>query len=91
MTTTFAKLALSSGLALAVGLGAAFSAAPASAKGKEYFSEVYRFNKPHDGYSGFSGNYYCDYQKKPVIECTTSRSGRRVCAKKGWELRQHCY
>lgn len=83
--------ALISGLALAMGFGAALTASPAEARrGKDYFSETYRFNKPHDGYSGFSGAYYCDYQKRPVRECGASRSGRPVC-KTVWLLRQHCY
>lgn len=84
--TNITTRALFSGLALAIVSGAALIASPAEAgRGKDYYSETYRFNKPHNGYSGFSGAYYCDYQKKPVREC----NGKRC--KTVWLLRQHCY
>jgi len=91
MTAHLTRLACLSGLALALALGTTLAGTPAHAKGKEYFSETYNFKTPHNGYSGFAGQHFCDYQKKPNIECFTDRNGRQKCVKKGWQLRQHCY
>ncbi len=92
ISTSITRSALLSGLALTFGLGISLTSTPAEAgRGKDYFSEVYKFNKPHDGYSGFSGAYFCDYQRKPNIECKTDKSGNQKCVRKGWLLRQHCY
>lgn len=58
----------------------------AQARGKDYFSQTYQFKKPMHGYSGHSGNYYCDYQRLPNKTC---KGGR--CKITSWTLRQHCY
>ena len=58
----------------------------ADAKGaKEYFQETYQFDRPMNGYEGFSGNYHCSYYKVPKKVC--NRNGK---CKKIWELRQTC-
>lgn len=71
-------------------LAAAVASAPmigtAHAKGaKEYFSETYRFDKPMNGYEGFSGAYHCSYVKTPKTVCNAGGKCKKV-----WELLQTC-
>jgi hypothetical protein len=77
-TTAFAALAAVAALApLATG---------AAAKGgKEYFSQSYTFDRPMNGYEGFSGAYHCSYVKTPRTVC--NKAGQ---CKKVWELLQTC-
>jgi hypothetical protein len=83
MTLTFRKTALA---ALAAAAALAPLASGALAKGgKEYFSQSYVFDKPMNGYQGFSGAYHCSYIKTPKTVCNTA--GR---CKKVWELLQTC-
>jgi hypothetical protein len=79
-TTAFAALAAMSVLApLAVG-------GDAEAKGgKEYFSETYQFDRPMNGYQGFSGAYHCSYVRTPKTVCSAAGKCKKV-----WELLQTC-
>jgi hypothetical protein len=84
--------ALRTAFALAIAASAlvAGSAAQAGGGGKEVFIEEYKFDKPMHGYSGHSGNYYCDYQRLPTRKCTVDRSGNESCVITGWTLREMC-
>jgi hypothetical protein len=69
---------------------AVFAASPAEAgRGKEVFIQDYQFSKPMHGYSGHSGNYYCDYQRLPQRKCVVL-GGHEVCKIVGWTLREMC-
>jgi len=82
---------LSIASALAVLAGASFVASAANAGGaKEVFVETYTFNKPMHGYSGRSGNYYCDYQRLPQRKCVTNANGTESCKVVAWTLREMC-
>ncbi len=79
-TTAFAALAAAAVLAPLV------SGTDANAKGgKEYFQETYQFDKPMNGYQGFSGAYHCSYVKTPKNVCNSAGKCKRV-----WELLQTC-
>ena len=80
-------------IAAATFASAAFLAgAPAEARGgKGVFVQEYKFDKPMHGYSGHSGNYYCDYQRLPVRKCSVDRSGNEHCTIVSWTLRQMCH
>ena len=84
LRTTFA-LAIAAASALA-----ACTAAQAGGHGKEFFVQDYKFDKPMHGYSGHSGNYYCDYQRLPDRKCTVDRNGHEQCVIVGWNLREMC-
>lgn len=76
----------------AVASAALVSTSPAEARGgKGVFVQEYKFDKPMHGYSGHSGNYYCDYQRVPVRKCSLDRSGNERCAIVSWTLRQMCH
>lgn len=77
--TALAALAAATAFAMLGG------AAQAGGGGKEYFSNVYRFSKPMNGYEGFSGAYHCSYVKTPKTVC--NKAGQ---CKKVWELQQNC-
>jgi hypothetical protein len=77
-TTAFAALAATAALASASG-------AFAGGGGKEYFQETYRFDKPMNGYQGFSGAYHCSYVRTPKNVCDAAGRCKRV-----WELLQTC-
>lgn len=69
---------------------AAASFAPTSAEarsGKQIYLETYSFKKPMHGYSGHSGNYYCDYQRLPVRKCDASGQNCQIVS---WTLQQIC-
>ena len=57
---------------------------------KEVFVQDYQFAKPMHGYSGHSGNYYCDYQRLPNRVCVTNSNGTESCKIVGWTLREMC-
>jgi hypothetical protein len=42
------------------------------------------------GYSGHSGNYYCDYQRLPNRTCVVKADGIEKCKVVGWTLREMC-
>lgn len=75
----------------AAALSPLFSATTAEARGKQYFSQTYDFDRPMHGYSGRAGSYYCDYQRLPNRVCSITANGQERCEIKGWTLRQHCY
>lgn len=75
-------------LAAAAILVPAFAATDAEARrGKEHFVKDFQFDKPMNGYSGHSGNYYCDFIKIPNRTCNASGQ----CKVTSWTLRQTCY
>lgn len=81
-STAFAlTLALAASATLVAG-----TSAEAGGRGKEYFSQTYRTDKPVHGYEGRAGDYYCSYIRKPVHKIINGRM--KVV---GWELEQHCY
>lgn len=79
-------------LAIAAGFAALASASAANARGgaKEVFVQDYQFAKPMHGYSGHSGNYYCDYQRLPNRKCSINANGTESCRIVGWTLREMC-
>jgi hypothetical protein len=58
--------------------------------GKDVYIQDYQFAKPMHGYSGHSGNYYCDYQRLPNRKCFINASGTETCKIVGWTLREMC-
>jgi hypothetical protein len=66
------------------------SSAYAGGGGKEVFVQDYHFDKPMHGYSGQSGNYYCDYQRLPERKCFVDSRGHETCKIVGWTLREMC-
>ncbi len=52
--------------------------------GKDYYAQTYQFNRPMNGYEGFSGAYHCSYVKTPKTVCAAGK------CKKVWELLQTC-
>jgi len=70
---------------------AIFSVSPVEARGREFYSQDYKFEKPMHGFDGrAAGGYYCSYQRLPNRVCTLV-GGIEKCKIKGWTLRQHCY
>jgi hypothetical protein len=68
-----------------------FNGSAAHAAGsKEFFVQDYKFDKPMHGYSGHSGNYYCDYQRLPDRKCVVNANGTETCKIVGWTLREMC-
>jgi hypothetical protein len=53
--------------------------------GKDFYSKEYTFDKPMNGYQGFSGAYYCSYVKQPKDVCTPNGQCKRI-----WTLVQSC-
>lgn len=84
----FRHIAFFAALAVPFAVGATTAGAGG---GKDYYSDVKIFDKPHDGYSGRVGAYMCDYQRKPNLVCKSDKYGNEKCVRKGWQLRQHCY
>ena len=87
---TVARNTFALALAIAAGALAASTSAEAGGRGKEFFVQDYKFDKPMHGYSGQSGSYYCDYQRLPDRKCKVDKSGNEHCAIVGWTLRQMC-
>ena len=79
-------------IAFATIAGAAlFNGSPAEARGsKDVYIQDYQFAKPMHGYSGHSGNYYCDYQRLPNRKCIVTSGGQESCKIVGWTLREMC-
>lgn len=78
-------------LAIVTGLAALTGATGAEARGgKPHFVQDYQFSKPMHGYSGRSGEFYCDYVRLPNRKCVVS-GGRESCKVVSWTLRQTCY
>lgn len=75
---------------LAATFGAGVSAANAAGSAKEFFVQDYQFSKPMHGFSGYSNNYYCDYQRLPNRKCTVTANGTERCRIIGWTLREMC-
>lgn len=65
------------------------SAVNAGGGAKEVFVQDYKFAKPMHGYSGHSGNYFCDYQRLPDRKCVVV-GGVERCTIVGWTLREMC-
>lgn len=83
MTTSFARAAAV--LAAYAVLGPLVLSDDAHARrGKEHFSQAYQFDRPMDGYHGFSGAYHCSYVRTPKQVC------RNGTCKRVWELLQTC-
>jgi hypothetical protein len=61
------------------------SDAYAGGRGKDFYSQTYQFDRPMNGYEGFSGAYHCSYVKVPKKVCTASGTCKTV-----WELTQTC-
>lgn len=82
-----------------LGVAAGILAAPADARDRspssEYYERQTESDRPVHGYSGWvwggRRGLYCDYQRIPNRECTTSRSGKRNCRVTNWTLKQYCY
>ncbi|MFT3731560.1 MAG: hypothetical protein QM780_09115 [Hyphomicrobium sp.] len=91
MTTISKTSSLAAAFAvLASTLAIGASAANAGGAAKEFFVQDYQFAKPMHGYSGHSGNYYCDYQRLPNRVCVTNANGSESCRIVGWVLREMC-
>ncbi len=88
LSSTFSTATVFALVAGAVAFGA--SAANAGGGAKEVFIQDYQFAKPMHGYSGHSGNYYCDYQRLPNRKCVTNANGTESCRIVGWTLREMC-
>ena len=86
--TAFTALAAVATLASALAVSG--SAAYAGGSAKELFVQDYQFAKPMHGYSGHSGNYYCDYQRLPNRKCFINANGTESCKVVGWTLREMC-
>ncbi|WP_290990578.1 hypothetical protein [Hyphomicrobium sp.] len=86
-SSTFAFGALA---VLAAAMAFNTSAAYAAGGAKEFFVQDYNFAKPMHGYSGHSGNYYCDYQRLPNRKCVVNANGSESCKIVGWTLREMC-
>ena len=86
LNNTFAIAAASAVLAALFG----GTAAQAGGGAKEVFVQDYKFDKPMHGYSGHSGNYYCDYQRLPDRKCVVNANGSETCKIVGWTLREMC-
>ncbi len=77
--------------AVAALAGASFATTAANAGGgKGVYVETYSSRKPLHGYSGQSGNYYCDYQRLPQRKCVINANGTESCKIVGWTLREMC-
>ena len=85
--TTFALAIATAAIATA----ALLTGSPANARGgKDFYVQDYKFDKPMHGYSGHSGNYFCDYQRLPDRKCSVDRNGHEQCVIVGWTLREMC-
>lgn len=82
---TIARTSALAVLAAAALLFPLIASSDADAKGgKEYFAQTYQFDKPMNGYQGFSGAYHCSYVKTPKTVCVAGK------CKRVWELLQTC-
>lgn len=91
MTKFSSKFSVAAALAaLASAMLIGGSAANAGSGAKEFFVQDYQFAKPMHGYSGHSGNYFCDYQRLPNRKCVITANGTESCRIVGWTLREMC-
>lgn len=67
--------------------GASLFPTAAEAGRKQLYLETYQFKKPMHGYSGHSGNYYCDYQRLPNRRCNANGTNCKIVS---WTLQQIC-
>lgn len=88
LSSTFSAATVFALTAVATAIGG--SAANAGGSAKEVFIQDYQFSKPMHGYSGHSGNYYCDYQRLPNRKCVIGANGTESCHIVGWTLREMC-
>ncbi len=78
-------------VATMIAFASLISATPADARGRTFYSQDYKFNKPMHGFDGrAAGGYYCSYQRLPNRVCSIV-NGEEKCKVKGWTLRQYCY
>ncbi|MBN9248916.1 MAG: hypothetical protein J0I81_15995 [Hyphomicrobium sp.] len=90
MTKFSSTFAFGAFAVLAAAMAFNTSAAYAAGGAKEFFVQDYNFAKPMHGYSGHSGNYYCDYQRLPNRKCVVNANGSESCKIVGWTLREMC-
>ncbi len=86
MKTIAQTLAIAAAITTLAGMAFAPTAAQAG-QGKQLYLETYQFKKPMHGYSGHSGNYYCDYQRLPNRRCDASGQNCKIVS---WTLQQIC-
>jgi len=67
------------------------SVAHAGSGAKGIYVQDYKLDKPLHGFSGYSGNYYCDYQRLPDRKCFVNANGTETCKIVGWTLREMCH
>lgn len=85
MTRSTLRISVFAAFAAVATLAPLVAGGAAEAKGgKDYYSETYTFNRPMNGYQGFSGAYHCSYIKTPKTVCVSGK------CKKVWELLQTC-
>ncbi len=87
-SSTLSIAAAIAALASTISIGSV--AANAAGGAKEFFVQDYKFAKPMHGFSGYSNNYYCDYQRLPTRKCVTNSNGTESCRIVGWTLREMC-
>ncbi|MCB1485484.1 MAG: hypothetical protein KDJ17_11400 [Hyphomicrobiaceae bacterium] len=87
MKTFTQTLAIAAAIATVAGMSFAPTAAQAGRGGKQIYIQTYEFKKPMHGYSGHSGNYYCDYQRLPNRRCDANG---RNCKIVSWTLQEIC-
>ncbi|MGL4397999.1 MAG: hypothetical protein ACRCS9_15795 [Hyphomicrobium sp.] len=90
MTTIRQTIALAAAVATLAGASVLASTTAEARGGKEVFVQEYNFKRSMHGYSGHSGNYYCDYQRLPQRRCVITANGGESCKIVGWTLRQMC-
>jgi hypothetical protein len=83
------------GLALISAMPSAAEARSRGGPSSEYYEWQSEHRGPAHGYSGWvpggRRGLYCDYQRIPNRECTTTASGKRRCRAASWTLKQYCY
>lgn len=83
MTRTFV-LATAALIAAGATVASTVAGTDAHARGKQYYSETYQFDRAMNGYEGFSGAYHCSFVKTPKKLCLSGK------CKTVWELVQTC-
>lgn len=81
---SFVRTATFAAVAAAVALSPLAAGGALARGGKEYFAQTYQFDRPMNGYQGFSGAYHCSYVKTPKTVCYAGK------CKRVWELLQTC-
>lgn len=83
IASTFPSICIAAAVAFVAGL--AVTTCADARGGKDYYAETYQFDRPMNGYQGFSGAYHCSYIKTPKEVCSATGKCKRV-----WELLQTC-